>query len=87
MIGLERGRVDLLPHTPVWNYEAKCAINVLKSILGKIIKEVEHVGSTAINYIKAKPVIDIAVAVTNFSDVMTCNDTFIKWILLPLRFV
>lgn len=73
MIGLERGRVDLLPHAPEWNYEAVRTINVLKSILGEVIKEAEHVGSTAINNIKAKPIIDIAVAVTDFPNVITCN--------------
>ena len=78
MIGLEHGRVDLLPHTPEWNYEATRTINALQSILGKIIKEAEHVGSTAINNIKAKPIIDIAVAATNFSDIMTCNDKLLS---------
>ena len=61
MIGLEHGRVDLLPHTPEWNYEATRTINALQSILGKIIKEAEHVGSTAINNIKAKSISSIII--------------------------
>ena len=45
MIGLEHGRVDLLPHTPEWNYEATRTINALQSILGKIIKKQNTLGA------------------------------------------
>ena len=59
MIGLERGKVTLYIHNPVWNTEAARTIKVLKEILGDIATETEHVGSTAVNTIMAKPIIDI----------------------------
>lgn len=73
MIGLERGKVNLYDHDPEWNKEAARTIKVLKNILGDIAINLEHVGSTSIDNIKAKPIIDIAVAVTNFPDIIRYN--------------
>ena len=73
MIGLERGKVTLYIHNPVWNTEATRTIKVLKEILGDIATETEHVGSTAVNTIMAKPIIDIALAVPNFTDIIGYN--------------
>lgn len=73
MIGLERGKVILYNHDPEWNNEAARTIKVLKNILGSVAIKIEHVGSTAINSIKAKPIIDIALAVKNFSDIICYN--------------
>ncbi len=73
MIGLERGKVTLYIHNPVWNTEAARTIKVLKEILGDIATETEHVGSTAVNTIMAKPIIDIALAVSNFTDIIGYN--------------
>ena len=74
MIGLERGKVTLYPHDPAWNTEAARTIQVLKKILGDIPTETEHVGSTAVYTIMAKPIIDIALAVPNFTDIINYND-------------
>ena len=73
MIGLERGKVILYPHNDEWNEEAGRTIKALKDILGNVATEVAHVGSTAVNTIRAKPIIDIAVAVSDFADIVRCN--------------
>lgn len=73
MLGLERGKVTLCPHTPEWDEEATRTIGVLKNVLGDVAIGIEHVGSTSIKNIKAKPIIDIAVAVRNFSDILSLN--------------
>lgn len=70
MIGLKRGTVALCNHEKQWEIEAKNTIVRLKSILGDVIRDIQHVGSTAINNIKAKPIIDIAVAVDSFDAVL-----------------
>lgn len=70
MIGSESGTVRLCEHEKQWETEARNTIARLKNILGDAIKDIQHVGSTAIFNIKAKPIIDIAIAVDNFDDVL-----------------
>lgn len=73
MIGLERGKVKLYDHDPEWNKETTRTIKTLKNILSDVAIDIEHVGSTSVNGIKAKPIIDVAVAVANFSDIIRYN--------------
>lgn len=70
MIGLKRGTVQLCEHEKEWEIEAQNTIVRLKEILGDVIKDIQHVGSTSILTIKAKPIIDIAVAVDEFDDIL-----------------
>lgn len=70
MIGLKRGRVQLCEHEKEWEIEAQNTIARLKEILGDVIKDIQHVGSTSILTIKAKPIIDIALAVDDFDDIL-----------------
>lgn len=70
MLGLKRGTVKLYDHEPAWETEAQQTIARLKKILGDVIKDIQHVGSTAITSIKAKPIIDIALAVDDFNDIL-----------------
>lgn len=69
-LGLKRGAVALEPHNAEWEKNAKETIYVLKTILGSDAVDIQHVGSTAIKEIMAKPIIDIAVAVKDFGDVL-----------------
>ena len=65
-LGLKRGTVALFPHEAAWEEEAARTIETLKRILGGAASDVQHVGSTAIRSIMAKPIVDIAVAVPSF---------------------
>ena len=58
MIGLKRGAVTLCEHEKEWELEAQNTISRLKQILGNVIKDIQHVGSTSIRSIKAKPIPD-----------------------------
>ena len=60
----------LCDHRKEWETEAQNTIARLKAILGGVIKDIQHVGSTSIPSIKAKPIIDIALAVEKFDDVL-----------------
>ena len=71
MIGLKRGTVKLCEHEKEWEFEAQNTISRLKQILGNVIKDIQHVGSTSILSIRAKPIIDIAVAVDDFDDILS----------------
>jgi len=68
-LGLKRGTVQLADHDPKWKNVAAETMHKLKRILGSVAKDVQHIGSTAIVGIKAKPIIDIAVAVDDFAEI------------------
>ena len=70
MLGLKRGIVELCDHDKAWEQKAAQTIEKLKVIFGNVATDIQHVGSTSIMNIKAKPIIDIAVAVSGFDEVM-----------------
>ena len=70
MIGLKRGAVELRKHEKEWESEAQKTILRLRRTLGTVIRDIQHVGSTAVLSIKAKPIIDIALAVDAFDDIL-----------------
>lgn len=70
MIGLKRGSIMLCDHEKEWEIAAQNTISHLHNILGTVAKDIQHVGSTSIKSIKAKPIIDIAVAVDNFDEII-----------------
>ena len=78
MLGLKLGTVQLCEHEQAWEIEAQNAILQLKEILGAVIKDIQHVGSTSIPSIKAKPIIDIAIAVDDFEDVLLLEEDLKK---------
>ena len=69
MIGLKKGVVALYDHDPQWEKAAEESILKLKGILGPFALDIQHVGSTSIKSIKAKPIIDLAVAVKDLDEI------------------
>lgn len=65
MVGLERGTVELEPHDPAWREAYEAEVDRLESIAGDRFLGYEHVGSTAIEGIPAKPVIDLLALVAD----------------------
>ena len=70
MLGLKRGTVVLCEHDEKWDQKAKEIIAILKEVLDKEAVEIEHIGSTAIASIKAKPIIDLLVGVKDIDAVL-----------------
>ncbi|MCI8554644.1 MAG: hypothetical protein HFJ80_06845 [Clostridiales bacterium] len=70
MIGLKRGCVSLYDHEPEWKIEAANMIDRLKELLGDLAEDIQHVGSTAVTGIKAKPILDIAVSAPRFEKIL-----------------
>ena len=68
-IGLKRGTVHLEAHDPAWDESARAVIAIMKSDLGGCAADIQHVGSTAIPAIPAKPIVDIAVAAVSLDAV------------------
>lgn len=69
MLGLKRGTVLLAPHEKEWETFAVETMDRLRAVLGDTAVEMQHVGSTAVPAIQAKPIVDLAVAVRSLSDV------------------
>ncbi len=69
MTGLKRGSVKLLSHQEEWNKNAENVILKLKQFLGYAAVDVQHVGSTAIAAIYAKPIIDIVIGLCDLNDI------------------
>ncbi len=63
MIGLKRGTVQVVPYQPAWKELFEDEAAKLRSALGNHLLQIEHVGSTAVEGMDAKPILDIIVAV------------------------
>jgi Uncharacterized conserved protein len=60
---------DYGPQRPILYEEEKCRI---LEVIGDMIVRIEHIGSTAVPNLGAKPIIDIVVAVNRLSDAEKC---------------
>lgn len=67
-IGLKRGTVKLVPHNPEWDELFRAEKAKLLEVMCDIVIDIQHVGSTAIPTILAKPIIDIAVLVKSLQE-------------------
>lgn len=61
MYGMKRSELRLLPHDPAWGDDFSAEKNRIARALGDSSVRVEHVGSTAIPAVHAKPILDIAI--------------------------
>ncbi|MFC4543116.1 GrpB family protein [Halosolutus amylolyticus] len=68
MVGLERGTVELEPFREEWKELYNQEIARLKDIAGDRFLEFEHIGSTAIEGMPAKPIIDILAVVEDLDE-------------------
>lgn len=68
-VGPERNDpIAQLPYDPTWPQRYEVMRARLAGALGDVAKRIEHVGSTAIPGIPAKPVVDIQVSVADVGD-------------------
>lgn len=73
-IGLRIGSVSLEPHSTEWEVSAHKVIKTLKQILKGNMIDAQHIGSSSIKSICAKPIIDIVVGVSSFDKILKHND-------------
>jgi GrpB-like predicted nucleotidyltransferase (UPF0157 family) len=72
MIGLEKGVVRLVPYTPEWKQLYEMEKVSLQDRLDAYILDIQHVGSTSIPGMLAKPIVDIAIAIADFEEARVC---------------
>lgn len=68
MLGLERDKVKLSPYQSVWTQLYEEEKRRLEEVIGEGIVDIQHIGSTAVLGLKAKPILDIGIAVKNFEE-------------------
>lgn len=72
VLGLPTGEVWLLDAHKAWADEFELEKARILNVAGDHILEIQHVGSTAIPGIPAKPVLDILVGVEDFDEASVC---------------
>lgn len=72
MLGLPSGQLRLSLYEPDWPLLFLAERERLFASLGRYVLDVQHIGSTAIPGMPAKPILDIGVAVTNFAEAACC---------------
>ena len=60
-------RVRIESYDPAWPLRFKCEAASISSALGTTAKAIEHIGSTAVPHLRAKPTIDILVGVVDLT--------------------
>ena len=67
-LGLHHGTVALRDPTPRWSELYEEEAGRIRRALGDVALDVQHVGSTAVPGLRAKPILDIAVGVRRLDD-------------------
>lgn len=72
VIGLEQGTVRLVSYAPVWQRLFEEERRRLQEVAGNLLVSIEHIGSTAVPDMEAKPIIDIAARIRSIADLDKC---------------
>lgn len=67
-------RIEVVSYNPDWKKMYQKEVKKIKKVMKNQLVDVQHIGSTAIPGIKAKPVIDILVIVKDIKKVDMYND-------------
>jgi GrpB-like predicted nucleotidyltransferase (UPF0157 family) len=73
MIGLRRGIVKVVAYRPGWHHLFEQERRLLQQHIGSLVLDIQHVGSTAVPGLDAKPIIDIAVAIASPAVIPGCR--------------
>jgi GrpB-like predicted nucleotidyltransferase (UPF0157 family) len=78
MIGLERCIVRLVPYTAEWKRLFEQEKARLQAAVGDYVLDIQHVGSTSIPGMVAKPILDIGIAVQSFEKAFVCIEPMVQ---------
>lgn len=67
-LGLDRTVVRVVPHDPAWARLFAEEAARLRAALGDAVIAIEHVGSTSVPGLAAKPILDVAASVPSLAD-------------------
>ncbi len=77
-LGLKRGTVKVVPYNPNWQAEFATEKQNLLRAIGDYVSGLEHIGSTSVPGLAAKPIIDMIAAVDNLSVYKQLIDSLAK---------
>lgn len=77
-ITLDTSHVTLEPYNPEWVEKYEQEASKLQEVFGEKLIRIEHIGSTSISGLSAKPIIDIAVEIENHGKADTFIDSLGK---------
>ena len=73
ILGLPEGDFFLSDWSPEWSRLFEEEKRRITDALGNMILDVQHVGSTSVPGLSAKPILDIAIGLANLSDAERCK--------------
>ena len=71
-LGLKRGELRVSPYWEEWKALFEIEKRDIEKAIGDYIEDIQHVGSTSIPGMPAKPILDIAIAVKDFEEARIC---------------
>lgn len=75
-MGLKVGEVKLEKWNPRWQEDFEAEKQVLLNIFGPLALDIQHIGSTSVEQLDAKPIIDIAVGLEDLTDFGKVRQSF-----------
>jgi GrpB-like predicted nucleotidyltransferase (UPF0157 family) len=69
MIGLKRDTVILVDHDPDWDTLAAERCKAIRDACAEFVVDVQHIGSTAVPELPAKPILDIVAGVLSLDSI------------------
>jgi len=73
---LSKRIIEVVNYDPNWKITFETEKALLANAIGCNAVEIEHIGSTSVVALPAKPVIDILIEVTNLTELDTLNENF-----------
>lgn len=72
MLGVPTNQIRVYPYDPAWPHLFHAEAGRIRAAIGAYILNLQHIGSTAVPGLAAKPLIDIGVAVADFAQARRC---------------
>lgn len=63
--GLEKRAIEIVPYSPDWALRFQSHAARIKAALGKVALRIEHIRSTSVEGLAAKPIVDILVVIAD----------------------
>lgn len=77
MLGLQRGTIRIVTADPAWAIAFAEERQHLHATIGQLVRDIQHVGSTSVPGLDAKPIIDIAIAVASPGVIAPCRPSLL----------